>query len=488
MTAKGKINASDVQAGDRILVKFAYNSEGHESIRESATKTGEGVRVARVVGKDKCVNRRGYMIETTAGTFYAAPVQTMWLAPEDAAGVKRAHAEALTEDVRREVVSEVMDKYHAEAELEDAERAAGDPRQWATEGTEYPYRGEPTATPDDREAIDHAWEAEEARLDEAATETLMYEAMREDWARGKVAAAGKSWKTHLVKFGGTVLARGRGDMAGSAVVQEEVTAKGRMTITPSGAAKIAAHLADREMSTVTGDMAGSAVVQLLETVWDRIRGNHSELPAVVMVTGSGMIGPARWGHFRPNGWKTRAEGESAITNLQMGEMFMAGETLAKGAKQVLQTMLHEAAHTLAKVRDIQDTSRQNRWHNAKFKQLAEELGLEYRDAQASPSIGFSEVTLKEETVEQYADLLAELDAAIRLVVHLPLWLGSSDEETEGGEQIGRGQKKPGTTESSTGNIKLTCTCDEPNIIRASRKVIEKTNIRCDGCDHLFEER
>lgn len=35
------------------------------------------------------------------------------------------------------------------------------------------------------------------------------EALREDWARGRVAAAGKSWATHMVKFDGTVLPRGR---------------------------------------------------------------------------------------------------------------------------------------------------------------------------------------------------------------------------------------------------------------------------------------
>lgn len=40
------------------------------------------------------------------------------------------------------------------------------------------------------------------------TTTEVYaEARREDWARAQVAAAGKSWDTHMVKFGGTVLPR-----------------------------------------------------------------------------------------------------------------------------------------------------------------------------------------------------------------------------------------------------------------------------------------
>lgn len=35
------------------------------------------------------------------------------------------------------------------------------------------------------------------------------EAVRENWARGRVAAAGKSWTTHMAKFSGAVLPRSR---------------------------------------------------------------------------------------------------------------------------------------------------------------------------------------------------------------------------------------------------------------------------------------
>ncbi|WP_156046190.1 hypothetical protein [Herbidospora cretacea] len=53
------------------------------------------------------------------------------------------------------------------------------------------------------------------------------------------------------------------------------------------------------------------------------------------------------------------------------ELFIAGELLALGAARVLQTMLHEAAHALAHVRGIKDTSRSgNRYHNSLFAELA----------------------------------------------------------------------------------------------------------------------
>jgi hypothetical protein len=248
-------------------------------------------------------------------------------------------------------------------------------------------------------------------------------------------------------------------------------------------------------SIQTSDMTGSAVVKLMEQVWERIRENHPELPAVVIVTGTGMIGPARWGHFRANGWMARAEGEDAATNLALGEMFMAGETMAKGARQVLQTMLHEAAHVLARVRDLKDTSRQGRWHNKTFKALAEELGLEHRKASADAQHGFSFVTLTAETEAKYADLLDELDREIKLVVDLPWFLkgterpqgeeGSDEDGAEGGEYIHGGRKVKATGTAKSGNLKATCGCPDPLIIRLSRKVLDLGVVRCDECEELF---
>ena len=51
---------------------------------------------------------------------------------------------------------------------------------------------------------------------------------------------------------------------------------------------------------------------------------------------------------------------------------------------MLGTLLHEAAHALAAARGIQDTSRQGRYHNTRFAQLARELGI---DVAKSPRLG-----------------------------------------------------------------------------------------------------
>jgi hypothetical protein len=77
--------------------------------------------------------------------------------------------------------------------------------------------------------------------------------------------------------------------------------------------------------------------------------------------------------------------------VRLPEVFVGGEGLARGPADVLGTLLHEAAHALAHVRGIKDTSRQGRWHNARFKALAEEIGIQVtRDA----SIGWSPLHLE----------------------------------------------------------------------------------------------
>jgi hypothetical protein len=225
---------------------------------------------------------------------------------------------------------------------------------------------------------------------------------------------------------------------------------------------------------------GSTVVALIERVWDRIRADHPELPEVVVTTGSGE--GVKWGHFRPESWKL-AEAEG-----RLHEFFLASEALAKGATQVLQTTVHEAAHTLSKVRGIQDTSRQGRWHNAEFKKAAEELGLEHKGSKADKSHGFSFVTLTTETKEKYADLLVELEKELKLTGLLPLWMGGTDEEDEqGGEKITGKPKKTEGEEGTkkSGNLKAVCECPEPVIVRLSQKVLDMGVVKCTDCDELF---
>jgi hypothetical protein len=418
MTAKGKINASKVQINDRIIVKVSVDG----TVGPSATKTGEGVQVARVI--DKGVRAAGpyeargkYVIETSAGSFEAAPIQTMWLAPEDAAGIKRAYAEAVDEENERNIIKA---NDGGEADMNDTETLAVD-----------------------------------ADLADAAALS--------PWLAGKLTQ-------HIETLGAD-------NDAHLPVAGVPGTSLGEMR---------EAFKDEDETPEVVRELTGSAVVKLLERVHERIRQNHPEVPEVVIVTGAGigMGSSNKWGHFRPQGWITR-DGE---TSAHVHEMFMAGETLAKGAHQVLQTMLHESAHALAEHRGEKDTSRQGRWHNQVFLKTAKELGLEYRGDKADKALGFSAVTLTPSTITEYADLIDELEQEICLMVRLPGWLGGSedDQDSNGGENMGKAPK--GTETKSTSNVKLTCLCEEPNIIRASKKVADKMVVRCDDCEELFTEK
>ena len=115
---------------------------------------------------------------------------------------------------------------------------------------------------------------------------------------------------------------------------------------------------------------------------------------------------------------------------------ISGEGLRRTARDVLGTLLHEAAHALAAARGIKDTSRQGRYHNTKYKMLAEELGI---TVTFDPTIGWSTHTVPTPPPRHYAGQLAALQAAMTLWrtdrrtdphpaaqlqpdrCHLPLW-------------------------------------------------------------------
>jgi hypothetical protein len=81
-------------------------------------------------------------------------------------------------------------------------------------------------------------------------------------------------------------------------------------------------------------------------------------------------------------------------------VFVSGECLAQGPEMVLETLLHEAAHGVADARKIKDTSRGNRYHNQKFVELAEELGLKGPDVPHTVR-GWSSCKLAAGTVDSY---------------------------------------------------------------------------------------
>ena len=211
------------------------------------------------------------------------------------------------------------------------------------------------------------------------------------------------------------------------------------------------------------------LVSALEQAWADIRARHPQVPPAVVVLGSGTIGAPsgrmRLGHFAALRWHHDPEhnhdqdGPGGPVVAGLPEVFIGGEGLARGPVEVLGTLLHEAAHALADVRGIKDTSRQGRWHNTRFKTLAEELGIAVvKDAR----IGWSPTTVTDSTREAYRVTIAELGAALRLY--------RAPEPTGG--QSGKAKTPP-------------CVCECGRRIRVAPTVLAAGPITCQLCDSEF---
>lgn len=193
---------------------------------------------------------------------------------------------------------------------------------------------------------------------------------------------------------------------------------------------------------------GSRIITALEAAWAAIRAQHPEVPHVLMITGTGRSRTGiTWGHFGEKRWtvETGTGTKAARTH----ELFAGGELLSLGGLRTVQTLLHEAAHALAHVRGIKDTSSDYRYHNKRFVKLAEELGL---TGPATPAnvIGWSDCTITDAAAQRYAEVIAALDAARLPYVHDPIavMLGKGTRPTTGGDD--EGNDEGGTTEGGEG--------------------------------------
>lgn len=203
--------------------------------------------------------------------------------------------------------------------------------------------------------------------------------------------------------------------------------------------------------------AVATLVAALEDAWGAIRTRHPQIPPAVVIvgpgTGTGL--PAEWGHYSTLRW------QHAATKTDISEVMVAGEALSNNVREVLGTLLHEAAHGMADTLSIKDTSRQGRWHNKHFARLATDLGL---TATKNAATGYS-TSLPDLTAERYAATLIALGNAITIFRHA----------------IPAKPKKK--RENSNNPIPLECAC--PRKIKVAPTVLETGPITCTVCRHMF---
>jgi hypothetical protein len=207
-------------------------------------------------------------------------------------------------------------------------------------------------------------------------------------------------------------------------------------------------------SHTTPNGAASLLVAALEHTWHTIRTHHPDVPEAVLVVASGADGKRlNLGHFAPHRWQ--------VQGADRPEVLVGGEGLHRGPVDVLGTLLHEAAHGLAQARDVQDTSRQGRYHNRRYATLARELGLEVATVQP---IGWSATTIPGTTAAAYAGPLQDLAAA------LVLWRRHEHHLGPGGR--------------SRNLLAATCSCDRR--IRVAKTTLVEAPILCGACAQPFE--
>lgn len=198
------------------------------------------------------------------------------------------------------------------------------------------------------------------------------------------------------------------------------------------------------------------LVTAIGDVWSAIRCQHPDVPDVMVSVGAGRAtkNGLTLGHFAAAAWQA---GEQ-----QVSELFVGGEGLISGAEELLVTLIHEAAHGVAHSRGIKDTSRQGRYHNERYSQLAQEVGLVVtKDAR----MGWSPSQLAEGTAAAYAPELAQLTAA--LVVHRRTFGRAADED------------RP----SNNNGAAAVCGCQRK--IRVSETTLDLGPIICGLCGQPF---
>jgi len=197
------------------------------------------------------------------------------------------------------------------------------------------------------------------------------------------------------------------------------------------------------------------LVAAIETTWAAIQQRHPDVPEVVVTLASGRtVKGVNLGHFAPERW---VRGDDVVH-----ELFIGGEGLTRGGVGVLGTLLHEAAHGAANSRGVQDTSRQGRYHNTRFRQIAESFGLAI---EFDKSIGWSVTSVPAPTAALYAAEVAQLTAAITA--------------------YRRAEAGPGDGGRKSNNNGRSAVCDCGRKVRASNAVIDAGPILCGLCGSEF---
>ena len=222
---------------------------------------------------------------------------------------------------------------------------------------------------------------------------------------------------------------------------------------------------------MTADDYSLRLIAALTELWNAIRARHPSVPAVVLLPAPS---PAKrmnvLGHFAPLRWKGRRPNDD-----RLHEVLVVAEHLDRGAEEVLDTLLHEAAHAANHERGVKDCGK-SQYHNSAFRKMAESLGLE---VQQVPNYGYAHTTLPAATAQLYETGLAALREVL-ISRHRPIALVTG---TASGVNTPTDDEPDDEDGPRSRHLKAMCACGF--VIRASKKTLQNTVIRCETCGEPF---
>ena len=171
--------------------------------------------------------------------------------------------------------------------------------------------------------------------------------------------------------------------------------------------------------------------------------------------------PGTWGHCTVNKVWRRKEDNTY-------EMNIAAEILDQDIEDIIDTLLHEMVHLYCRENSIQEVSRGGKYHNGKFKELAEKCGLLCVKA---GQYGWNTTATGNDRLTEYALEKGWSEIKIsRGAAWQPIRTGAAGAASTGATTTGGG-KAPSSTR------KYQCPCCK-NSVRATKAV----NIICGDCN------
>jgi hypothetical protein len=219
---------------------------------------------------------------------------------------------------------------------------------------------------------------------------------------------------------------------------------------------------------------------------------HEELPGLVetlqddvVLTTGGTSRPA-YGWFAEEAWRY---GDRHVHELFVNAERSLPHPSVSTAEDVLVTLLHEACHVWAKLTGVRDTSRENRYHNRRFAEIALAIGLA---VEKDATIGHRTPALSPWAWTNYADLLGELERGLVLAREPKLTtLGTSGSDTDDDGDEDRDATGSSGIVTSSKYVFASCRCEDGRhhrvTIRVARGSWRLGVICCAVCQAPFSE-